>query len=164
MRLLPDSLVVLILLTCTDVYSHGQDKASARFGIDANLDRFPQKTPRETLASVLRAIDEKRVDYLLAHLADPDFVKAKLNVLKAQLPASVKPESRDAVAFQQLVKATAEHFKDEPTRVKYLARIAKSGSWLPAKTGFVATLATIPGHKVYMKKIDARWFLEDRDR
>ena len=37
-----------------------------RYGIELDLDKFPQATPKDTLTSILKAIELRKVDYLLA--------------------------------------------------------------------------------------------------
>src|SRR5947209_5976667 len=51
-----------------------QDKLGKRYGLDVNPGFYPQKTPQEALLSIAKAIESRRLDYLLAHLADPRFV------------------------------------------------------------------------------------------
>jgi hypothetical protein len=91
-----------------------------------STDAFPQKTPREALASVIRAIEKGRIDYLAAHLIDPGFVDAKvieraelieLDVEKDLLaerdsqrllpPRDRPPLPQDALAFREAVRLTA---------------------------------------------------------
>ena len=68
MRLPVAFLVGLLCVT----FAWGQAlKGVKRYGVDYDPDRFPQTTAREDLESVIGAIELKRVDYLLAHLADP---------------------------------------------------------------------------------------------
>jgi hypothetical protein len=46
-------------------------KSTTRYGIQPNVELYPQSTPKEALGSVLKAIDAGRLPYLLAQLADP---------------------------------------------------------------------------------------------
>ena len=39
-------------------------KPPPRYAIDADLDTYPQATPKDALRSVLKAIDAQRIDYL----------------------------------------------------------------------------------------------------
>src|SRR5260370_9757301 len=47
---------------------------AARFGITADLETYPQGSAKQALQSVAKALDRKRVEYILAHLSDPAFV------------------------------------------------------------------------------------------
>src|SRR5262245_58860448 len=63
-----------VVALCLPVTLAQAPSPSNRYGIELNLRSYPQATPKETLASILKAIEQKRFDYLLAHLADPTFV------------------------------------------------------------------------------------------
>jgi hypothetical protein len=166
MRLLSVPLLALALFAWADAQPAGKDKekTSVRYRVEADLERYPQKTPKEALASALKALGDKRIDYLLAHLADPAFVQAKLKGLKGQLPASLTDDSKELLAFQRLVKATTEHFAEDPTKIRELARFAKDGEWDGDEKLTLVTLKTLPGRKVYLKKVDGLWRLQDRDK
>ncbi len=64
----------------------GKGKTTTRYGVELDLEGYPQNTPKDALGSVLKVLAEKRYDYLLAQLADPAFVKARLKVYKGDLP------------------------------------------------------------------------------
>jgi hypothetical protein len=164
MRVLIAFLVGLTTLGSAAALQAGKDKTVKHFGIDLNLERYPQNTPKEALASVLKTLDDSRVDYLLAHLADPEFVEAKLKIYRTQLPPSVKPEAREVLAFQRLVKVTTEHFRDDPTRVKELQRFAKDGEWQADDAKASVSLKANPARKVFLKKVQGRWVMEDREK
>ena len=61
-------LLVGVAVTATPV--QGREPA-AHFRVAPDLKTYPQGTAKEALASVLEAIKKKRIDYLLAQLADP---------------------------------------------------------------------------------------------
>jgi hypothetical protein len=164
MRLLCASVLGLTVLTGVCAQPAGKGKAGAPFGIEPNHERYPQKTPQAALGSVVRVLAEKRYDYLLAHLADPAFVKAQLKLYKGQLPASLAEESKNLLAFQRLAKATGEHFRDDPSKLRELTRFAKDGEWKVDEKVATATLKILPARRVFLKKIGERWYLEDRDK
>src|SRR5207244_13125815 len=78
-----------------------------RYGIEANLRDYPQETPKETLASVLRAIERGRINYLLAHLADPAFVDQRVKEVYGG-------------DFEELVRETTGKLSDNPAAVQEL--------------------------------------------
>jgi hypothetical protein len=164
MRVLSASLLCLAVLTGASAQNAGKGKPVVNFNIEADFDKYPQKTPQQALGSVLKALADRRVDYLMAHLADPAFVESKLKIYKAQLAASVPEDTKATLAFQRLVKATDEHFRDDPTRVRELTRFAKDGEWAAADGLAVASLKLLPARKVFFKKIQDRWYLEDREK
>src|SRR5262245_61113248 len=67
----PMRLAWLVLLLCP-LAAIAQD--TARYGISLDVKTYPQATAKEALASVLKAIDARKIDYLVAQLADPSFV------------------------------------------------------------------------------------------
>ena len=46
------------------------------FGVPAETEFFPQDSPKQALASIAKAIDAGRFEYLLAHLVDPAYTDA----------------------------------------------------------------------------------------
>ena len=73
MRIVSAALIFLISSAAL-----ADDAPAKRFGVEPDLKTFPQATPKETLASVLKAIEGKRADYIVAHLADPEFVDRRV--------------------------------------------------------------------------------------
>jgi hypothetical protein len=165
MRALCASVIGLTFLTGLDARPAGKGK-SAPFRVEPDYDAYPQKTPKEALSSVLKVLAAKQYNYLLAHLADPAFVQARLKLYKRGLPASLSEESKDFVAFQRLVKATRDHFRNEPTKLRELARFStdKDAEWEVGDKVTTVSLKSLPARKVFLKKIGERWYLEDRDK
>src|ERR1700730_2098422 len=65
------------------------EKIKPRYGVEAN-DSYKQGKPAETLRSVLAAIEAKKVDYVLAHLADPAFVDERVKQTGGRFEVMVK--------------------------------------------------------------------------
>jgi hypothetical protein len=166
MRALCASVIGLTLLTALDAQPPGKEKSGVRFRIAPDYDAYPQKTPKQTLGSVLKVLTAKKYDYLLAHLADPEFVKARLKGYKKGLPATLTDESKDILAFQRLVKATTEHFRNDPTKGRELARFytEKDAEWEAGESVTTVSLKSLPSRKVFLRKVGELWYLEDRDR
>ena len=49
-----------------------------RYGYGAEVKLYPQKTPRDTLQSIIKAIIDERTEYMMAQLADPEYVDGKV--------------------------------------------------------------------------------------
>jgi hypothetical protein len=139
----------LLALACVAVALAGADKsaAGARFGIEPDLKTYPQGTPKEALASVLKAIDEKRIDYLLAQLTDPDWVDGRL-----------KKTDGD---FKALVKETTAKLLDDPGPAKKLQRFLKEGDWDEGPSRATVRLKDEKERGVFLRKVEDRWFLEN---
>src|SRR5262249_13407757 len=142
-------------LSATSVLAQQASKPAPRYGQEARLDRFPQGMPKEALASVLKAIDEGRIGYLLAQLTDPEFVDARVK------SASGKSTSE---RFDEVVKETTVKLREEPTAVAELRRFLQSGEWEQSDEAAVVRLKDIRGRAVYLRKVGPRWFIENRDK
>ena len=118
--------------------------SEARFGIALDLKAYPQGTAKETLASVLKAVEAKRVDYLVAQLADPAFVNDRVKRLYGG-------------RFEEQVEDTRARL--DPFTVKLLARFQKDGDW--QEDGSRVTVRLKDQERcLYFKKENGRWFLE----
>lgn len=73
-------LLSLVVLAGAAVLADAQPPAApvgippVRYGVTVSPDAFPQNNPKKALASVVRAIEAGKADYLAAHLLDPKFV------------------------------------------------------------------------------------------
>src|SRR5207249_2823881 len=67
---------VLAVFSATPVQGR---EPSARYHVAPDLKTYPQGTAKEAFASVLEAIKKKRIDYLLAQLAEPDWVDGRVD-------------------------------------------------------------------------------------
>ena len=109
------------------------------------------RSARNGLVGFGVAIEKQRIDYLLAHLADPDFVDERVkNVYGGN--------------FDELVGETTVKLKDNPNEVKLLERFLKEGEWEEKKDTAVARLKDVKDRQVFMKKIGKNWYLENKQR
>jgi hypothetical protein len=122
------------------------EKSPARHGVTADLKSFPQATPKQALASVLKAIDLKRIDYLLAQLSEPEWVDERVKIYEG--------------GFAELTKETAARL--DPPAVKKLARFLKEGEFETLDGTAVVRLKDVKDRVVRLRKIDRRWYLENR--
>jgi hypothetical protein len=121
---------------------------NTRYNVDYDSNSFPQDTPKTALASVLRALNERRVDYLLAQLTDPEFVDDQVvNVYAGK--------------FDELVKAVKMKLSNDPDILKNLARFASDGDWEMGETAASVKLKDLR-EKVFFRKIGSRWFFENK--
>ena len=137
-----------------------QTQSGARYGFDVLESKYPQKSPEDTLASAIKAIDTKKFEYLMAQLADPGYVDKKIEEYKNLFKG--KEESRTLLAFERLGKETAKYFQDDPLLVKDLKRFAKDGMWKKEANKAMCTSKALSGRQVFMRKIQDRWFLENK--
>jgi hypothetical protein len=118
-----------------------------RFEIEADLKAYPQDTPQKTLASVLKAVEDKQINYLLAQLADPKFVDAR-----------VKAHG----SFEEFVREVRDHLAQDPSLVKQLKKFLKDGEWTVEDSQASAKLKDVKDRAIYLQKVGGRWFFEDR--
>lgn len=125
-----------------------QSKLDKRYGIEAETDAFSQKTPQKALESILKAVQLKKVDYVVAHLADPSWVDSRVQEVHGG-------------NFADMVKETSAQLADNPDTVKMFRRFLKEGEW-DEKSGTVKLKDVKDG--LYFKKVEERWFLENRKK
>jgi len=142
----------LLLLGAAEVSAQAPKQAPPpRYGIEANLRDYSQETPKDTLASVLRAIERGRINYLLAQLADPAFVDQRVKTVYGG-------------DFDELVRETTAKLADNPTAVKELQRFLKEGEWEGGENSANAKLKDVKDRQVLFRKIGTRWYLENRQK
>jgi len=135
-------LVVLVgLLSITSIQAAEPAK---RFGIEADLKTYPQTTAKETLASVLKAIENKRYDYLVAQLADPEFIDQRVKRIFGG-------------KFEDQVEDT--RLRLDSSFVKMLQRFAKDGEWVGDGPTTVM-LKDVKDRSVTFIKVGDRWFMQ----
>jgi hypothetical protein len=143
--------VTLLVVAAGLAQSKQDDIPPSRYGVIQNLAKYPQADPKQALASVLKAIEDQRVDYLLAHLADPEFVDDRVKQVYGG-------------KFDELVRETKTKLTDYPASVKELERFAKEGEWQETKDSAVAKLKDVKERQVFMKKVGNRWYFENRQK
>src|SRR4051812_42222355 len=125
-----------------------EDKIQVRYKIEADNDLYPQKTAQDTLRSVLKAIDARRIDYVLAHLADPAFVDQRVKDVGSR--------------FDVMVQETTRKLDADPEMLRELRRFLADGEWQEQADAASVKCKEVRGKMVYFKKIGNRWFLENR--
>src|SRR5262245_45764497 len=106
-------LAVIAALTAPS-FAQKPDAVAPRFGIDADLDAYPQATAKEALQSALKAGDAGRFDYLVAHLTDPAYADKQV---------------KEAGSFEKFVATVKAKWSNDAESVKELRRFASEGTW-----------------------------------
>jgi hypothetical protein len=143
--------IVVLGLACTAGLSAADDgaKPAARYGVEVDLKTYPQGAPKETLASVLKAADSGKFDYLAAQLADPVFIDDRVKGLLAG-------------SFDEQVKDTRARL--DPPALKQLHRFLDDGVWTSDDATASVRLKDLADRAVFFRKIDGRWYLEHRSK
>lgn len=119
-----------------------------RYGIEADLKTYPQATPKDTLGSVLKAIEGKRIDYLAAQLTDPRFVDRRVKDTGGQ--------------FADLVREATARLADDPGPARQMQRLLKDGTWDVKDDRASVRPKDGKDRWCYFRKEEGRWFLENR--
>src|SRR5262249_5076572 len=137
----------LLVLAC-GLLAGAQDLKFTRYNIDYDSNSFRQGTPKEALASGIRAPNERRVGYFLAQLTEPEFVDEQV----ARVHAG---------KFDDLVRVVKTKFANDPELMKNLVRFSKEGEWDVGDTAASAKLKEFKD-KIFFRKISSRWFFENK--
>jgi hypothetical protein len=119
-----------------------------RLGVACDLKAYPQSSPKEVLASVVKAVEAKKITYLLAHLAAPDYVDQRIK--------------DNGVKQEELVKESQAKLIDNPSALKLLRRFLKDGDWETEEKEARVQLKDVEDRIVQFRKIGDRWFMENR--
>jgi hypothetical protein len=149
MRLIAAALVAFLCAWSVAAADPGKGESTKRYGIEADLKAYPQSTPKETLASVLKAVENKRVDYLVAQLADPEYVDERVKRIFGG-------------KFEEQVNDTRT--KLDPPTVKLLERFLKDGDWIGKESPASVVLKDVKDRAVSFVKIGDRWYMQNNDK
>jgi len=151
MRMVPIVAIIAAFVLDAQGLARQETGVPGRYGVPLNTRLYPQGESKEALASVISAIENKRVNYLLAHLTDPAFVDKRVKELYGG-------------NFDELVRETSAKFSNEPSTVKELGRFLKEGEWEAGETTATVRLKDVKDRQVFLRKIGDRWFLENRQK
>jgi hypothetical protein len=151
MRLVTIVGIGLVSTLVAPLAAQQQPEPPVRYGIHADLKDYSQATPEEALASAVAAIDNGRIDYLLAQLTDPDFVDQRVKEVYGG-------------NFDELAREATGKLNDSPDTIKELRRFLKEGEWKKGEAAASAGLKDVRDRKVYFKKVGSRWYFENRQR
>lgn len=125
-----------------------EPKDTKRYNIRYDSDLYSQATPKDALQSVLKAVERKQVDYLAAQLIDPIYVDQWIR--------------NGHGTFEHLVQNIQRKFADNPSAVRLLRQFLEQGNFAIDEREAVVTLKEQPKIRVYLKKLDDRWYMENR--
>jgi hypothetical protein len=135
------------LLTLTIFLAAADDAKTVRYGITPDIAAFPQKSPQETLASVIKAAEAKHFDYLAAQLADPVFIDERVRRIYGGNFGEQVEDTRGALSGSTLGQ---------------LRSFLNGGAWQVDKEHAVVTLKDVADRSVSFRESGGRWFMEHR--
>jgi hypothetical protein len=125
------------------------DKSETRYGVAPDLKTYPQATAKEALASVIKAAGDKRIDYLVAQLADPDYIDEQVS-------------KRFGGSFEQQVEDT--RIQMNASTLKLFERFLKDGEWSGDKNEKCLRHKDVKDRCVFFRRVGDRWYLENRNK
>jgi hypothetical protein len=141
------SLAVVLLLGSALVAA---DKpTTTRYGVPLDLKVYPQATAKDALASILKAAEAKRIDYLVAQLADPAYIDEQV-------------EKRFGGKFERQVEDTT--LRMNASTLQLFQRFVKDGEWTGEKQEECVRLKDVQDRCVYFRRVGDRWYLENRNK
>jgi PhoPQ-activated pathogenicity-related protein len=132
-------LSLILVATC----SVAQEKTD-RYGVALDAKAYPQATAKEALSSLLKAVADKKVDYVVAHLADPSFVDDRVKRIYGGKFAEQVEDTRGRL---------------DPFVLKQLKRFLDEGKWSEGKVEATVTLDDSKERQVKLVKKGDRWYL-----
>jgi hypothetical protein len=147
------ALALAVVWLGTDAGAAQDDKVPNRYEVPADLESYPQTTPKDTLNSVLKALDRKRVDYVLAHLTDPAFVDDRVKKTGKARPFD---------GFNEFVAEVTAKLAEDPESVKDLRRFNRDGEWMTAGQRAYCKLKGVADRQVSVQKVGDRWFFRNQ--
>lgn len=154
---------VLIALAAAAQDEPAKGSLGNRYGVLLDPMAYPQKTPQETMKSIVRALDRKRIDYLLAQLADPAYIDRQVADYKSFFPRGTEA-SRVFLAFDRLRRETETYYREDPQLLRELRLFARDAAWDAGEEIATGTTKSVPARKVFLRKIGERWFLQNRQQ
>src|SRR5262245_42266095 len=137
-------LAVAFLIGCACAAGAEAQELGNRYGIEADTETYSQKTPKEALSSVIKAIQARKTEYLLAQLSDAAFVDMRVKDVHGG-------------KFVEMVKETTTKLIDDPDTVQLLGRFLKEGEWEDGDEASSAKLKDVKD-RVFFRKLEGRWF------
>jgi hypothetical protein len=118
-----------------------------RYGIARDAKTYPQSSPKETLQSLIKAVEAKNAGYVLAYLADPEWVDGRVKEYGQK--------------FDALLKETTGKLVDDPSALKLLNRFEKEGNWETDEFKAQVKLKDVSDKSIRFRKIGDIWYMEN---
>jgi len=141
------------------------------FGVPAETEFYPQDSPKQALASIAKAFERGRVDYLLAHLVDPGYTDPTFGKLYHGKFGKYPEDDRTLSAADRAarVKETLADFvyvvtserTSEPKKALRLDRLLKEGTVEEAGTTAKVTLKDDASAVLTLLQIEGRWYMSN---
>ena len=156
-------LLALLCVSSTAQEEKEKKKAPRRFGFDVDEITFPQQKPEDAMQSIAKALERKKVDYLLAHMVDPLHVDYWVDRYKESFTQGSEDGKR-LLAFDRLVRERTEYLQNDPLIARDLRIFAREAKWEVREDLAVGATDKLPARKVFLRKMGERWFLDNKQQ
>ena len=96
-----------------------------RFGVIPNPRLFPQTSPKDTLLSAIKAIENERYEFLAAYLIDEKIIEAKIVERAKQIERDVELDVRTKQIQQREKPSTVTQLEQIPNEPEAFAEFVK---------------------------------------
>jgi len=161
--------VIVAVIGAYAVQAQPKPEPQPRYGVVAETNIYPQESPKQALASLAKAFDRQRVDYVLAHLADPTFTAGKVAQFYRQKFGRVPEDDlelsegerdrRLKTAVALFAAEVSDHMDSFPKQTLRFFRLLKNGAVAEAGTTATVTLADTPEVTLTLKQLEGRWYM-----
>ena len=121
-----------------------------RYGIDADLDALPARLAQGRPGVRPQGDRRRRFDYVVAQLADPDFVDKQVAGRRRQVRWVRRPMT--------------DRLTDDPEPSGNCGGSRRKANSNVTGDAAIVSHKDVKGRQVYLRKIGSRWFLEDRQK
>src|SRR5262245_58153504 len=129
---------VFVVLVGAAAAQEKDEQPAKRFGVEADLDGYPQTTPKDALRSAIRAVDNGGLACRVAHLADP---------------AGAAGRVRDLGAFDRLLQVVRDNFANNPEELKQLRRFCAEGEVEERGEAAAFKHKDIKARQIFLRKV-----------
>jgi hypothetical protein len=131
--------------------ARGDKPAESRYGVKPDLMTYPQAAAKDALASVIKAVADKRIDYVVAQLADPDYIDDKV-------------ANRFGGKFDEQIEDT--RIQMNPATLKLFERFLKDGEWVGGRGEDTecVRLKDVSDRCIYFRRVGGRWYLQNNNK
>jgi hypothetical protein len=139
---------VFSIVAVVALVGSGSSDSDKRYEQAVDLKKYPQASPKEALASFIKCINNKDIEYFVAQVAEPKFVDQRVKDLGGH--------------FEEVVKEARQKLVDDPATLKLLGRLAQEGEWKTEDDRATVSLTDVPDKAVHFVKNGSRWYVENR--
>jgi hypothetical protein len=144
------SLVVSVGILASAAQAGPDETPARRYGLEPDLKTYPQSTPKESLGSLLKAAKAKRVDYVFAQLADPEWVDRRVKETEG--------------GFAALIEESTPRLVEDPATGKRFAKLLADGEWKIEAAAASVRLKDSDGMTLFFRNANGRWYVENRKK